>query len=45
MLARSKLSSIENKISKAVIDNDISHEGFETIINEEKNISRIERKH
>ena len=33
MLARSKLNSIESKISKALIDNAISHE---TIINEEK---------
>ena len=38
MLARSKLNSIENKISKALMDNKISHEDFETIINEEKNI-------
>ena len=36
MLARSKLNSIENKISKAWLDNEISHEDFETIINEEK---------
>ena len=36
MLARSKLYSIENKISKALMDNEISHEDFETIINEEK---------
>ena len=35
MLARSKLNSIENKISKALMDNEISHEDFETIINEE----------
>ena len=35
MLARSKLNSIESKISKALMDNEISHEGFETIINEE----------
>ena len=27
------------------MDNEIGHEGFETIINEEKKISRIERKH
>ena len=38
MLARSKLNSIENKISKALMDNEISHEEFETIIDEEKNI-------
>ena len=31
-----KLNSIESKISKALIDNEISHEDFETIINEEK---------
>ena len=36
MLARSKLNSIESKISKALIDDEISHEDFETIINEEK---------
>ena len=36
MLARSKLNSIENKISKALMDNEISHEDFETIINEVK---------
>ena len=38
MLARTKLSSIESKISDALINNDISHEDFMTIINEEKNI-------
>ena len=36
MLARIKLNSIESKISKALVDNEISHEDFETIINEEK---------
>ena len=36
MLARSKLNSIESKISKALMDNEISHENFEIIINEEK---------
>ena len=36
MLARSKLNSIENKISKTLMDNEISHEDVETIINEEK---------
>ena len=45
MLARSKLNSKENKISKALTDNEISHEDFETIINKEKKISRIKRKH
>ena len=36
MLARSKLNSIENKISEALINNEISHEDFMTIINEKK---------
>ena len=38
MLARSKLNYIENKISRALIDNEISHEDYERVINEEKNI-------
>ena len=37
MLARKKLNSIESKISEALINNEISHEGFITIINEERN--------
>ena len=36
MLARSILNSIESKISNALMDNEISHEDFQTIINEEK---------
>ena len=44
MLARSKLNSMESKISKALMDNEISHEHFEAIINEEKK-ARIKRKH
>ena len=36
MLARSKLNSIESKISEALTNNEISHEDFMTIINEEK---------
>ena len=36
LLARSKLNSIENKISEALINNEISHEHFLTIINEKK---------
>ena len=35
-LATSKLNSIENKISEALINNEISHGGFMTIMNEEK---------
>ena len=38
MLARSKLNSIESKISEALISSENSHEDFMTIINEEKNI-------
>ena len=40
MLPRSKLNSMESKISKALVDNEISHEDFETIINEEKNTQK-----
>ena len=36
MLARSKLNSIESKISEVLIYTEISHEDFMTIINEEK---------
>ena len=43
MLARSKLNSIESKVSEALINNEISHEDFMAIINEE--ILRIKRKH
>ena len=38
MLARSKLYSIESKTSEALINNEINHEDFMTITNEEKNI-------
>ena len=38
MLARSKLNSIESKISEALINNEISHEHCKAIINEENNI-------
>ena len=36
MLARSKLNSIESKISEELTNNEISHEDFMTILNEEK---------
>ena len=36
MLARSKLNSIESKLSEALINNEISHEDFVTIINKDK---------
>ena len=37
----SKLNIIESKISKALIDNEISHEVFETIINEGKEYQEL----
>ena len=37
MLAKSKLSSIDTLISQALIDMDISHEEFITILNEKHN--------
>ena len=36
MLAGSKLNSIRSKISKALINSEISHQDFMKIINEEK---------
>ena len=45
MLARIKLNSIESKTSEALINSEISHEDFMTILNEEKEISRIKREH
>ena len=41
MLARSKSNSIESKISKAMMDNEIIHEDFEAIINEEKKCQEL----
>ena len=41
MLARSKLNSVESKISEALINNKISHEGFMTILNEEKKYGEL----
>ena len=41
MLARSKLNSIESKISESLINNEISHEDFITIINEEKKYRQL----
>ena len=41
MLARSKLNNIESKISEALINNQISHEDFMTIINEEINYREL----
>ena len=41
MLTWSKLNSIESKISKASINNEIKHEDFATIIDEEKKYREI----
>ena len=43
MLARSKLNSIESKISEALINNQISHKDFITIINEERNYRELKK--
>ena len=41
MSARSKLNSIESKISEALINNQISHEDFITMIKEERNYREL----
>ena len=41
MLAKSKLNSIETLISQALIDLDISHEEFITILNEKDKYEKI----
>ena len=41
MLARSKWNSIESKIFEALINNEIGHEDFMTIINEEKKYRKL----
>ena len=41
MLARSKLNSIESKISEALINNELSHEDFMTTINEQKSYREL----
>ena len=40
-LPRSKLNSIESKIFEALVSNQISHEDFMTIINEERNYREL----
>ena len=37
MIAKSKLNNMENRISEALINNEISYEDFTTIIEKEKN--------
>ena len=41
MLAKSKSNSIESKISEALINNEISHEDFMTILSEEKKYRKL----
>ena len=41
MLARRKSNSIEGKIPKVLLNNQISHEDFMTIINEERNYREL----
>ena len=43
MFPRSKLNSIESKISEASINNEISHEDLITIINEEKKYRELNK--
>ena len=44
MPARSKLNSIESKISEALLNNKISHEDFMKILNEEKKYRELKEK-
>ena len=41
MLTRSKLNSIETLTSKSLIDYEISHEEYQTIINEEEKYRKM----
>ena len=43
MLAKSKLNSIETLISQALIDLDISHEVFQTIVNEKEKHEQMKK--
>ena len=43
ILARSKLNSIESKITEALINNEISHENFMAIIDEEKKYQELKK--
>ena len=43
MLARNKLNCIESKISEALKNNEISHEDFMTILNEEKKYRELKQ--
>ena len=41
MLVKSKLNSIETLMSQAIIDLDISHEEFKTIVNEKEKYEQM----
>ena len=43
MLAKNKLNSIESKISEVLINNEISHDDFITIVNEERNYLELKQ--
>ena len=43
MLARSKLNTIESKISQALRNSEISYEDFMTIINERKKYQELKK--
>ena len=44
MLAKSKLNSIETLMSQALIDLDIGHEKFKTIVNEKEKYEQMKKK-
>ena len=44
MLARTKLNSIESKISEVLINNEISNEDFTILLNEEKDQRELNKK-
>ena len=44
MLARRKLNSIESTISKTLVDNEMSHEDFTKIINEENSYRELKQR-
>ena len=44
MLARGNLNSIESRISEVLINNEINHEDFMTIINEEKTYRELKER-
>ena len=45
MLVKGKLKSIETLVSQALIDLEVSHEEFKTIVKGEKNVWKSQRKY